>query len=66
MGSGIDQPVTLDNCDIEPIHIPGAIQPHGALLALSLTGIVLAQSENFSALTQVNVEAGMPLSLIHI
>ena len=61
MGSGIDQPVTLDNCDIEPIHIPGAIQPHGALLALSLTGIVLAQSENFSALTQVNVEAGMPV-----
>ncbi|MCD0501803.1 ATP-binding protein [Bordetella petrii] len=25
--------VTLANCDSEPIHIPGAIQPHGALLA---------------------------------
>ncbi|MGC4095172.1 MAG: ATP-binding protein [Polyangiaceae bacterium] len=25
--------VTLDTCDREPIHIPGAIQPHGALLA---------------------------------
>lgn len=25
--------VTLDNCDREPIHIPGLIQPHGALLA---------------------------------
>ena len=23
----------LDNCDAEPIHIPGAIQPHGVLLA---------------------------------
>ncbi len=28
------QPVDLTNCDREPIHIPGAIQPHGALLAL--------------------------------
>lgn len=26
----------LTNCDREPIHIPGAIQPHGALLALGL------------------------------
>lgn len=25
--------VTLENCDREPIHIPGAIQPHGVLLA---------------------------------
>ena len=25
--------VTLANCESEPIHIPGAIQPHGALLA---------------------------------
>jgi chemotaxis family two-component system sensor kinase Cph1 len=26
--------VNIDNCDKEPIHIPGAIQPHGVLLAL--------------------------------
>jgi two-component system, chemotaxis family, sensor kinase Cph1 len=26
--------VDLTNCDQEPIHIPGAIQPHGALLVL--------------------------------
>ncbi|RYF43651.1 MAG: GAF domain-containing protein [Comamonadaceae bacterium] len=25
-------PVTLDNCDREPIHVPGHIQSHGALL----------------------------------
>ena len=24
----------LTNCDREPIHVPGAIQPHGVLLAL--------------------------------
>jgi two-component system, chemotaxis family, sensor kinase Cph1 len=28
-------PVTLTNCDTEPIHIPGAIQPHGLLLGLN-------------------------------
>lgn len=27
--------VDLSNCDQEPIHIPGAIQPHGCLLACS-------------------------------
>ena len=27
-------PVDLSNCDREPIHIPGAIQEHGALLSL--------------------------------
>ncbi len=28
----LDQPITLTNCDLEPIHIPNAIQPHGVLL----------------------------------
>lgn len=28
------EPVDLSNCDREPIHIPGSIQPHGCLLAL--------------------------------
>ena len=26
------EPLDLTNCDREPIHIPGSIQPHGALL----------------------------------
>jgi light-regulated signal transduction histidine kinase (bacteriophytochrome) len=29
-----EQGVDLDNCEREPIHIPGAIQPHGVLLGL--------------------------------
>lgn len=29
-----DQTVDLTNCEREPIHIPGRIQPHGVLLAL--------------------------------
>jgi len=27
-------PIDLTNCDREPIHIPGAIQPHGVLLVM--------------------------------
>lgn len=27
------KPIDLTNCDREPIHIPGSIQPHGCLLA---------------------------------
>ena len=29
-----DAPIDLTNCDREPIHIPGAIQPYGALLTM--------------------------------
>ena len=30
----INEPVNLTNCDREPIHIPGYIQPHGVLFVL--------------------------------
>ncbi|MGN6725364.1 MAG: hypothetical protein ACTHLZ_05570, partial [Tepidisphaeraceae bacterium] len=32
--------IDLTNCDREPIHIPGSIQPHGALLVLNTQFIV--------------------------
>jgi len=35
--------VTLDNCAREPIHIPGAIQPHGVLLACRGPALTIAQ-----------------------
>ena len=40
--SGVDllptsSPIDLSNCDREPIHVPGSIQPHGALLVLNET-----------------------------
>ena len=46
-----DQPaeprVDLVNCDREPIHIPGSIQPHGALLALDAAArTILRHSAN--------------------
>lgn len=36
----------LTNCDREPIHIPGAIQPHGVLLALDENSDVVMGSVN--------------------
>ncbi len=38
--------VDLDNCDQEPIHIPGFIQPHGALIALDARGVMTHRSSN--------------------
>jgi len=36
-------PVDLNICDSEPIHIPGSIQPHGALLALAPVSLRIEQ-----------------------
>jgi light-regulated signal transduction histidine kinase (bacteriophytochrome)/ActR/RegA family two-component response regulator len=33
----------LDQCEAEPIHIPGSIQPHGVLLALDQTDLKILQ-----------------------
>ncbi|MBC8049863.1 MAG: GAF domain-containing protein [Chitinophagales bacterium] len=43
--------VNLDNCDREPIHIPGAILPHGVMLVLDCTTLEILQAAgNTSAL----------------
>jgi two-component system, chemotaxis family, sensor kinase Cph1 len=42
----------LDVCAREPIHVPGAIQPHGSLLVIDPAGLeVLWASANFEAIT---------------
>jgi light-regulated signal transduction histidine kinase (bacteriophytochrome) len=46
-------PVDLDNCAAEPIHVPGAVQPHGVLLAVTEPDLVLA-------VTSTNVGAWFP------
>lgn len=50
-----DQPaVDLSNCDREPIHIPGSIQPHGCLLACDANAaIVLRHSANAPAMLRL-------------
>lgn len=45
-----DPAVTLDNCDREPIHTPGAIQSHGVLLAFDGAGVLRQASVNAAAL----------------
>lgn len=43
-----DEPIDLTNCDKEPIHIPGMIQPNGVLLAAlrTSTGKIVQCSRN--------------------
>jgi len=36
--------VDLTTCDREPIHIPGSIQPHGALLVVDRQGLAIEQA----------------------
>jgi len=46
--------VNLTNCDQEPIHIPGSIQPHGFLIAFSEVAVIeycSANTESFIGLT---------------
>lgn len=39
-----DTPIDLANCDREPIHIPGAVQPHGLLIALEQPTLSIAMA----------------------
>lgn len=40
------EPATLDSCESEPIHVPGAIQPHGLLLAVDVDERIVVASRN--------------------
>lgn len=35
------EPVSLDNCAREPIHVPGSIQPRGVMLVVSEPDLVV-------------------------
>ncbi len=52
---------TLENCDREPIHIPGSIQPHGTLLAFDRLGRLSHASANAPALIGLPLEFGRAL-----
>lgn len=50
--------VTLTNCDREPIHVPGCVLPHGALLVLRRDDLTVVQaSANTGALLGVAADA---------
>jgi PAS domain S-box-containing protein len=51
-------PLDLTDCEREPVHIPGGVQPHAAFLAIDpATGTFCAASESFLRLTGLGVEA---------
>jgi light-regulated signal transduction histidine kinase (bacteriophytochrome) len=49
-GDRLAAPINFDNCDVEPIHIPGQIQSNGALLAFDLSGRPVGWSANTAQL----------------
>ncbi len=53
--------LNLENCDREPIHIPGSIQPHGALLAFDRLGRLSHASANVPSLLGLPLEFGRTL-----
>ncbi|MFL9926115.1 GAF domain-containing protein [Herbaspirillum lusitanum] len=58
--------VDLSNCDQEPIHIPGSIQPHGVLLSFTYDGKLVARSANAESLLGPLPAPGEPLSEQHL
>ena len=52
----------LGNCDREPIHLSGAIQPHGILFVLSIPGLaILQQSANAGQVFDGAAGPGRPI-----
>lgn len=61
-----EQPVDLTNCDREPIHIPGSVQPHATLLVLDGPQLVIRQaSSNCGATLGLAHEELLGESLAH-
>lgn len=58
--------VDLTNCDQEPIHIPGSIQNHGALLSFTPDGLLATRSANASALLGALPAPGTALGEAHL
>jgi chemotaxis family two-component system sensor kinase Cph1 len=54
------QRVDLQNCADEPIHIPGSIQPHGALFFLDEAGLVAGWSANIDSVLTQAPRLGLP------
>ncbi|MBZ8180233.1 ATP-binding protein [Oscillatoria salina] len=52
------EPIDLSNCDREPIHLPGKIQPHGVLLVLQAPKLTILQvSENVEPILGISGES---------
>ncbi|MEM6731719.1 MAG: hypothetical protein AAF658_09190, partial [Myxococcota bacterium] len=58
-----DESLDLNNCDREPIHIPGSVQPVGALVAVDDDGALRLASESFYSLVEPDEIAALLESL---
>lgn len=56
--------VTLQNCADEPIHVPGAVQAHGAMLVFDAGALLEAWSANAGELLLLKLATGMPLQAV--
>ncbi len=54
------------NCDREPIHLLGRVQPHGALLCFDTQGCLLARSANAREWLGAVPELGEPITDLHL
>src|SRR5689334_13623538 len=52
-------PTTLANCEDEPIHVPGTIQAHGALLAFAAEGRLQTWSANAAEMLGIALAPGL-------
>lgn len=56
--------VTLQNCADEPIHVPGTVQSHGAMLVFDAGALLEAWSANVAELLLLELKSGMPLQSV--
>ena len=64
-GSAEEEAARLEACTTEPIHRPGAVQPHGVLLVLDDDGVVLQASRSTTLLGHAPEDVvGQPLSRV--
>jgi light-regulated signal transduction histidine kinase (bacteriophytochrome) len=53
--------INLENCADEPIHVPGTIQAHGAMLVFDRYAMLEAWSANLADLLHLDLQIGMSL-----
>ena len=58
--------LTLANCAAEPIHLPGSIQPNGALLAFRPPRLLMAWSANCADLVGARPALGAELAALNL
>jgi light-regulated signal transduction histidine kinase (bacteriophytochrome) len=61
----LSEAVSLSTCDREPIHIPGSVQPHGAMLVVSLPDLLVSHVAGpVEILLGTDARPGAPLAAL--